>query len=218
MKQFSVIILENMCGYSVSISEHYSNTSLDVRICTIERLRIRNELIVMPESGDRTQPSRIQRFIQRIAVITPVTEFFAPRMKGIDSFFLKITNGRTTATEFFVAFPTVWVTTRGARTGKPHTVPLIGIREKGCYIVFASNFGRSIYPAWYYNMKANPEVTLVVDGVRISYLAREVNGREREAYWRKALEVYPGFAAYENRAHRGKIPVIILEPNNSHDG
>jgi hypothetical protein len=46
--------------------------------------------------------------------------------------------------------------------------------------VTASNFGAHKNPAWYYNIKANPEVTLLGRGLSGSFLAEQVVGPERD--------------------------------------
>ena len=79
------------------------------------------------------------------------------------------------------------------------------------YILIATNWGRPANPAWYHNIKANPEVSVDDRGERRNYLARETNGREKERYWRKAVEIYPGYDVYRQRLRRA-VPVIVLEP------
>ena len=83
------------------------------------------------------------------------------------------------------------------------------VREE--IVVIASNFGQAKHPAWYHNVRANPEVEVSWDGGGGRYRAREATGEERERYWQKAVADYPGFAARRRRAGR-QIPVIVLSP------
>ena len=58
--------------------------------------------------------------------------------------------------------PIVLLTVRGARSGVERTVPLLYFSDGDDVILIASSYGRPKFPAWYYNLKANPDVTLEV--------------------------------------------------------
>ena len=79
-------------------------------------------------------------------------------------------------------------------------------------VLIASNFGRAHHPGWYHNLRANPQATLATGGQSRTYVAREATGPEREVYWRKAVDLNPGYAAYEARTGGREIPVIVLMP------
>jgi deazaflavin-dependent oxidoreductase (nitroreductase family) len=104
------------------------------------------------------------------------------------------------------------LTTTGARSGQPRTVPVLGIPAEGSVAIIASNYGQRHHPAWYYNLRSHPEAEIVVDGLRRSVRAAEAVGDRRAQIWRDALRVYPGFSQYEHRAARRSICVFVLEP------
>src|SRR3712207_869931 len=52
--------------------------------------------------------------------------------------------------------------TRGARTGQPRINPLAYTRDGERYVVIASKGGAPTNPDWYYNVIANPLLTLEV--------------------------------------------------------
>jgi len=69
----------------------------------------------------------------------------------------------------FAGAPVVLVTSTGAKSGRPHTTPLVYLREEdgqggpGDRIyVFGSMGGAPKHPAWYHNLKAHPEATVEV--------------------------------------------------------
>jgi F420H(2)-dependent quinone reductase len=65
-------------------------------------------------------------------------------------------------------------------------------------------------PAWYFNVKAHPAIT-VQDGDKVVELtAREVEGVEREQWWELAVAAYPPYAEYQTKTAR-LIPVFVLE-------
>jgi deazaflavin-dependent oxidoreductase (nitroreductase family) len=65
-------------------------------------------------------------------------------------------------------------------------------------------------PAWYFNVKAHPAIT-VQDGDKVVELtAREVEGVEREQWWELAVAAHPPYAEYQTKTAR-LIPVFVLE-------
>ena len=73
--------------------------------------------------------------------------------------------------------PLLLITTIGAKSGKERTNPLIYWSRGDDVILMASNYGRDSHPAWLFNVKANPEVTLLFRGKRGRYRARDRRGR-----------------------------------------
>jgi deazaflavin-dependent oxidoreductase (nitroreductase family) len=78
-------------------------------------------------------------------------------------------------------------------------------------VVIASNYGRQHNPAWYYNLRADPRASIEIGGVTRDVVAHELHGAERERYYQRGVDVYPGFTLYERRAHR-EIPVLAFDP------
>jgi deazaflavin-dependent oxidoreductase (nitroreductase family) len=106
--------------------------------------------------------------------------------------------------------PIVLLTTTGAKSGKQRYVPLMRVEKDGRYAVVASKGGAPDHPSWYFNLQANPAVT-VQDGDKVVALtARELDGAEREEWWRLAVEAFPPYAEYQTQTTR-QIPVFVLE-------
>jgi deazaflavin-dependent oxidoreductase (nitroreductase family) len=103
------------------------------------------------------------------------------------------------------------LTTRGARSGKPHTTPLAFHRDSGRYIVIASMGGAPRHPAWYHNLLANPEAELEVGSERFLVHATPVpGGAERDRLFAQQAAIMPGFREYEKKTTR-VIPAVVLE-------
>jgi deazaflavin-dependent oxidoreductase (nitroreductase family) len=158
------------------------------------------------------QPKRWQEAVKSITATRPVAWLLARVLHHIDAAIIKLTSGRHSATEIMTGLPILVLTTTGARTGKPHVVPLLALREGDNLVLIASNFGQSHHPAWYYNLCANPEVSVSIGGFSRTYYAGEVDGAEREGYWNRVVKLYKGYDAYKDRARGRKIPVIVLTP------
>lgn len=154
-----------------------------------------------------------QRTLQRFLMMRPVTSFLAPILCHADTLLLRLSGGRLDFSRA-AGLPVIELTTVGAKTGELRTLPLSGCPDGKKIILVASNFGRERNPAWYYNLKANPECMVKKKGFSGTYLARETDGEEREHYWNLAVSYYIGFEAYRQRASHRKIPVMVLEPKH----
>jgi len=105
--------------------------------------------------------------------------------------------------------PIVLVTNVGAKSGKLHKTPLMRVEHDGEYLIVASKGGSHEHPRWYYNVRAHPHVELQDGAEKHDYVARELEGAERETWWARAVEAYPPYAEYQTRTDR-LIPVFLL--------
>jgi len=98
----------------------------------------------------------------------------------------------------------------GAKSGTKRTIPLAYIEDGKNYVIVASKGGYPKHPAWFHNLKANPDTTVQVGRERREVHARVANAEERKRLWPKAVEVYDGYEQYQARTGR-EIPLVILE-------
>src|SRR5690606_13377135 len=103
------------------------------------------------------------------------------------------------------------LTTTGARTGRPHTVPLLCLRDGDTLVVIASYGGRPDHPQWYRNLAANPEGIVQVRSRRWRVRARTADPAEREQWWPRILAAYHKYRIYQSNISR-TIPVVFLDP------
>jgi deazaflavin-dependent oxidoreductase (nitroreductase family) len=99
----------------------------------------------------------------------------------------------------------------GARTGVRRTSPVMCQREGESFVIAASKAGQPTNPAWFHNIKANPETTIQIGRERRDVRARVATGPERERLWAKLVTAYPGYEFYEEQARSRQIPVVVLE-------
>lgn len=108
--------------------------------------------------------------------------------------------------------PVVVLTTVGAKSGKLRKSPLMRVEHDGEYAAVASLGGAPKNPQWYHNVVAHPQVDLR-DGEKFgSYVAREVEGDERDLWWERAVAAYPDYADYQTKTLR-VIPLFVLTPS-----
>ena len=101
------------------------------------------------------------------------------------------------------------LTTTGARTGQPHTTPMMYVPDGDRLLVFASNAGAPRHPDWYRNLVAHPQVTVEVSGEEYQATALVTRGAERDRLFARTIENYPFFADHQAQIKR-KIPVVAL--------
>jgi deazaflavin-dependent oxidoreductase (nitroreductase family) len=153
----------------------------------------------------------VRRAMRRLAASSPGSRVFAPLLHRLDRPVYRLTRGRTTLGGLVSGLPVALLTTTGARTGRPRTVPLLLLPSSEGFAVIASNWGRPGPPAWERNVRAHPAATFSMVGKRFRARVAEAEGERRARIWREALEVYPGYAAYARRAAQRRIGVYVLE-------
>lgn len=105
-------------------------------------------------------------------------------------------------------FPVLLLTTTGARTGRPATVPLgFAVDDTGRVFVVASKAGAPRHPAWFHNLRANPSVTVELGDRSFHAWAVVTAGHERDRLYGM---VSGGASDYEKNTDR-VFPVIVLE-------
>ncbi|WNG92674.1 nitroreductase/quinone reductase family protein [Mycobacterium sp. ITM-2016-00318] len=150
-----------------------------------------------------------ERTLEKVAR-TPIGDWYmkkiAPRL---DPPLLRLTGGRVSSV---YPVPVMLLTTTGAKTGQPRTLPLLYIADGDHLILIASNYGKTSHPAWYRNLLANPKAEVLAGSRSGMYTASEVtDAAERDRAWNLALDMYAGYGDYEGRAGDRKIPLIRLE-------
>ncbi len=135
--------------------------------------------------------------------------YFIHIASRIDRVLLRLSRGRWSNG---LGQPVGMLKIKGAKSGLIRETILLCTPDGENYIVVASRAGDTKHPAWYYNLRANPEIRLLIAGQERTFVAHEATGEERDKLWRKAVWFYPGYAAYEKRAGGRLIPVFLLRP------
>jgi len=100
----------------------------------------------------------------------------------------------------------------GAKSGTKRTTPLLYVEDGDNVAIIASKGGFPKNPAWFYNLKANPDTTAQIGREHRPVHARVAEGEERERIWAKAVRVYRDYENYAARSKGRTIPVVVLEP------
>jgi deazaflavin-dependent oxidoreductase (nitroreductase family) len=118
----------------------------------------------------------------------------------------------TTRSVHIMDRPVVMLTMLGV-SGKVRKVPLMRVEHDGHYAAVASKGGAPEHPQWYANVRRNPVLDLQDDDRTWTVRARELEGEERELWWKRCVAAYPPYAEYQEKTDR-LIPVFVLEPQD----
>jgi deazaflavin-dependent oxidoreductase (nitroreductase family) len=130
---------------------------------------------------------------------------------GLHTFVYRATRGRIGHTA--PGFPTMLLLDHvGAKSGKKRTSPLLYVRDGDDVVIVASKGGFPKHPAWFHNLKANPDTTVQIGSEKRLVHARVATAEERERLWPKAVKSYRGYEDYQARSRGREIPLVILQP------
>lgn len=136
----------------------------------------------------------------------PVAQMIEYNRKVIEEF---RANGGT-VTGRFAGAPLVLLTTTGAQSGERRTTPLVHTTDGDAVIIIASYAGNAKHPAWFLNLRANPEVTIELPGESFTARARIAEGEERQRLFDQQAARMPQFNEYQAKTSR-EIPVVVIE-------
>jgi deazaflavin-dependent oxidoreductase (nitroreductase family) len=99
----------------------------------------------------------------------------------------------------------------GAKSGKKRVAPLLYMPDGDRFAIVASKGGYTKHPGWFHNLKAHPDTTaeLPQEG-RVDVRAHQASPKERRELWPRLVDLYPGYADYQDSTSR-EIPVVVLE-------
>ena len=129
-------------------------------------------------------------------------------MGGTHTALYRVTRGKVGGTMLKV--PILLLITRGRKSGKQRTTPLMFSRDGDNLVLIASVGGAPRNPAWYWNLQGG-EAEVQVGSERRRVRARDAEGDERERLWAQMVALYPDYAEYQKKTTR-QIPVVVLEP------
>ncbi len=100
--------------------------------------------------------------------------------------------------------------TMGAKSGQERINPVAYVTDGDRLVIIASKGGAPTNPDWYYNILANPLVTVEVGTDQFQARAEVASEPERTRLYDKMVEMMPSFADYRKKTTR-LIPVITLK-------
>ena len=99
--------------------------------------------------------------------------------------------------------------TKGAKSGVERVNPVAYFMDDNRYVIIASKGGADTSPDWYYNLLADPDVSVEVGTEQFQASAAPTSEPERTRLYEKMESINPGFSEYKQKTSR-VIPVITL--------
>lgn len=150
------------------------------------------------------EQARFRRFRRMVARFPQVRRVMGGGQRTV----FRLTGGRLGGT--LQGVPVGLLTTTGRLSGRTRTVP-IGYTDDGSrFLVAASNFGLDRPPAWFLNLKADPDAEFRTRAGLERVVARELTDSEREELWPRLLEEHPVWGAAQSSTRR-RIALVALE-------
>ena len=134
---------------------------------------------------------------------------------GIYVFLYRLTRGKFGGQ--VQGLPVLLLTTTGRKSGKKRITPLGYFEHEGNYVITASNAGFDTHPAWFYNLKSQPQVALQVRDKQLNAIAEPANPTLRQQLLAELVKRAPGYGAYEKRTTR-VIPMVLLKSASEEPG
>ena len=109
--------------------------------------------------------------------------------------------------------PVIELTTIGRRSGEQRATMLTSpVQDGAAYVVVASRGGDDSHPAWFLNLRDDPNVEVVIEGrPRVAMVARIANAEQRARLWPIITAKYSNYAGYQKKTDR-EIPLVLLQP------
>jgi deazaflavin-dependent oxidoreductase (nitroreductase family) len=126
----------------------------------------------------------------------------------VDPFLMRISRGRI---GLDLTIPTALLETRGAKSGALRRNVVIYFHDGDRVTIVASKLGFEKHPAWFHNLRANPDVVLGGVPMRATVIGDEA---ECQRLWDLADRVFAPYAAYRREAAKANrtIPIVQLMP------
>lgn len=157
-----------------------------------------------------TRP-RTGRFAARVLRAPNEVPVLAAWVTRLHSRLLRVSAGRLRRSWLFAAGqPVLTLTTTGRRSGRTRSTPVACFTAGDRLVIAGMNLGRETTPAWALNLTARPEAAINLRGRTIAVVACQARGAERDALWRRWVELQPSAAAFQALAGR-EIPLFVLD-------
>jgi deazaflavin-dependent oxidoreductase (nitroreductase family) len=107
--------------------------------------------------------------------------------------------------------PIMLLTTKGSKSGKERTNPVLYMVDGANLVTVASAGGAERNPSWFVNLMHDPKAAVVIKRETRTVNARKASPEERKRLWPLLTAMFPRYADYAKKTKR-EIPVVILAP------
>src|SRR4051794_1537323 len=126
--------------------------------------------MAVPQVDPTAPRSRLKETVGRFAASKPGYWYLRHLSRHVDPMLHRVSGGRFSTV---LVTPIILLKTKGAKSGLERTTALAYFTDGDRVVCMASNYGSTKHPAWYHNVKANPEVAISAAGEERRYVAQE---------------------------------------------
>ncbi len=139
------------------------------------------------------------------------SDFALKAMNSVHRVLLTVSGGRIGRN--LLGMPVLELVTTGRKSGQPRAVMLTApVVEGDTIVIVASRGGDDTHPAWFLNLRDDPEVQVGLDGEDpVPYRAEIADAETRARLWPKITADHKNYAGYQDKTDR-EIPVVLLHP------
>ena len=148
------------------------------------------------------------RLVQKVSGTRTFARLAPPIVTGMDRMAHRLSGGKAMASRGLM--PMLMLTTIGARSGEPRTVPLACVPDGDVIYLIGSNFGREKHPAWSGNLLKHPAATVSFERRTFDVVAHHLSDEEKAAVWPQLTAMWPNYDLYVERSGRN-LRVFRLE-------
>jgi deazaflavin-dependent oxidoreductase (nitroreductase family) len=153
----------------------------------------------------------VQRGLQVVGETKAGSWLFQKTLYRLDRPLYRWTDGKVTVPGIAIGIPVILLTTTGAKSGLPRTMPVMGVPVGDSIAIMGTNYGQPKAPAWVFNLEAAPKATVTWRDRSIPVTARPATDDEREKAWTNATRLYRGFGEYRKRITERPVRIFVLE-------
>ena len=156
---------------------------------------------------------KLRRSLLDVARKPAVTKVMSRILPAVDKGVRSLTGGKVTSTAQWL-MPTLVLHSTGRKSGQPREHTLTYVRDDaGRPCLVGTNFGGDNHPAWSYNLLANPDAAIEVDGELQKVTAVPLSAEEQAPLWPEFDAVYAGYSSYRERiGGQREIRMFRLDP------
>lgn len=156
-------------------------------------------------------PAASARLQKRFGIIEPAKDLFSRTAFSLHRELYRRTGGRIGGNAF--GMPVLMLRTVGRKSGKVRETMLTSpVQDGESVAIVASYGGDDRHPAWFLNLRDNPDVEITMRGETKKMRARVASVDEKASLWPLITEAYVGYGSYQGWTDRD-LPVVLLEPN-----
>lgn len=150
----------------------------------------------------------VGRGVQWVSQTKGFRKIAPPIVPPLDRFLYRVSGGRFLMSRALV--PTMLLTTTGALSGEPRSVPLACVPDGDVIYLVGSNFGREKHPAWSGNLIKTPKAHVAMDGEDFEVTAHRLSPEEKAEVWPTLVKAWPPYDTYTKVSQRD-LRVFRLE-------